>query len=92
MSDIFLIKKPWVTEKATDLNKSGKYVFIVKPSATKNEVKKAVKEVYRVDAVRVNVINRRGKEKRFRSVYSEKSGYKKAIVTLRPGQKIDLGR
>ncbi|MBI2033556.1 MAG: 50S ribosomal protein L23 [Candidatus Liptonbacteria bacterium] len=92
MSDIFLIKKPWVTEKVTDLNKSGKYVFIVKPSATKNEVKKAVKEIYRVDAVNVNVINRRGKEKRFRNVYSEKSGYKKAIVTLRPGQKIDLGR
>ena len=92
MSDIFLIKKPWVTEKATDLNKSGKYVFMVKPSATKNEVKKAVKEAYRVDAVSVNVINSRGKVKHFRNVYSEKSGYKKAIVTLRPGQKIDLGR
>jgi large subunit ribosomal protein L23 len=92
MSDIFLIKKPWVTEKATDWNKLGKYVFIVKPSATKNEVKKAVKEIYRVDAVSVNVINHRAKGKRFRNVYSEKSGYKKAIVTLKHGQKIDLGK
>ncbi len=65
MIDVFLIKKPWVTEKSTGLSALGKYVFIVKPKATKQEIKKAVKEIYKVDAVAVNVVNRPPKQKRF---------------------------
>ena len=45
MSNIFTIKRPHITEKATDLNAIGKYVFMVEPSATKNEIKKAIKKI-----------------------------------------------
>jgi len=92
MKDIFLIKQPQITEKSTGLNTMGKYVFVVKTSATKQEVKKAVKELYRVDVVGVNIVNTPGKTKRYRNMKSEHSGEKKAIVTLKEGQKIDLGR
>ena len=92
MKDIFLITHPHITEKSTDLNSAGKYVFIVKPSATKQEVKKAVKELYKVDAVAVNIVNVRGKTRRYRGLPSERTGRKKAVVTLKTGQSIDLGR
>lgn len=92
MSDIFLIKQPWVTEKSTMLNEAGKYVFVVKKAATKSEVKKAVKELYRVDAVSVNIVNRPDRVKKFRGREITHSGFKKAIVTLKEGQKIDISR
>lgn len=92
MLDLFLIQKPVITEKATDLNALNKYVFMVKPKATKNEVKKAVKEIYRVDAVSVNMVNLPGKTRAFRGKKEAKMGVKKAIVTLKAGQKIDLAR
>ena len=91
MSDTFIIKKPWFTEKATDLSKAGKYVFIVKPTATKSEIKKAIKELYRVDPIQVNIIRTPGKTKRFRGIRrGAGAGFKKAVVALKPGQKIDL--
>jgi large subunit ribosomal protein L23 len=91
MADVFLVKKPWVTEKSTMLATAGKYVFIVKPKATKQEIKKAVKEVYKVDAVAVNVVNRPPKRKRFGgAMKGSQEGYRKAIVTLKAGQKIDI--
>ena len=92
MADTFIIKEPHIAEKATSLNTLGKYVFIVAPSATKSEVKKAVKELYRVDATAVNIVNLPGKTRRYRGVKSKRSGVKKAIVTLKEGQKIDIGR
>ncbi len=70
----------------------GKYVFVVKSSATKQEVKKSVQELYKVDVTGVNMLNTPGKTKRYRGVKSDRSGMKKAIVTLKDGQKIDLGR
>lgn len=86
-----LIKKPWITEKSTELTAHGQYVFMVMPRATKQEIKKAIKDIYKVDAVSVNVLNRVGKQKRFRGVMTKpKDAYKKAIVTLKEGQKIDL--
>ncbi len=92
MKNPFLITHPHITEKSTDLNSVGKYVFIVQPSATKQEVKKAVKEFYKVDAVSVNMLNTRGKTRRYRGVAAERAGVKKAVVTLKTGQTIDLGR
>lgn len=89
MSDAFVLRKPCVTEKSTDLSQGGKYVFIVKPRATKPEIKKAVQALYRVHVTRVNVVNRPAKEKRFRNMRGRQSGYKKAIVTLAPGEKIE---
>ncbi|RJQ29562.1 50S ribosomal protein L23 [Candidatus Parcubacteria bacterium] len=92
MKDVFIIKKPWITEKSTRLNEMGKYVFMVQPSATKNEVGKLVEEIYHVHPIRVHIVRRPGKEKRFRNVSGTQGKYKKAIVTLKAGEKIDLGR
>jgi large subunit ribosomal protein L23 len=86
-----LIKKPWVTEKSGMMNADGKYTFMVEPGATKPEIKKALKVIYKVDVVSVNVVNRPAKRKRFgggRKGMQE--GYRKAIVTLKEGQKIDI--
>ena len=91
MKDSFLIKKPWVTERATDLSALGKYVFIVKPHATKPEIKKAIHEIYKVEVASVNVVNRASKRKRFGGIMKgKKEGYRKAIVTLKEGQKIEI--
>lgn len=91
MADAFLIQKPWVTEKSTDLAARGQYVFIVQPHATKQEIKKAMKEIYKVDAVAVNIVNRPPKRKQFRGgIKGAQEGYRKAIVTLKTGQKIDI--
>jgi large subunit ribosomal protein L23 len=90
MTDIFLIKKPWITEKSGDLSLIGKYVFLVSPSATKNEVKKALREIYKVDAVDVNITNLPRKRKSFRNMKGMQEQRKKAVVTLKKGQKIDL--
>ena len=79
-----------MTEKSTDLSKLGKYVFIVKPKANKQEVKKAVREIYKVDAVAVNIVNKHFKSKRIGQLRGKQSGYKKAVVTLKAGQKIDI--
>ena len=85
----FLIKNLIITEKATDLSKRGKYVFLVEKNATAPEIKKAVKIIYKVDAVKVNIINAKPKPKRWGNVVGKKSGYKKAILTLKAGQKLD---
>ena len=90
MKDTFIIKKPWVTERATDLSKMGKYVFLVKMNATKPEVKKAIKDIYKVDPIAVNIVRHPGKTKGQGVMKGHQAGYKKAIVTLKAGQKIDL--
>jgi large subunit ribosomal protein L23 len=91
MADSFLIKKPWVTEKSGMMGEQHKYVFLVKGNATKPEVKKAVKEIYKVDVVAVNVVNRPPKRKRFGGrLKGTQEGYRKAYVTLKEGQKIDI--
>lgn len=86
-----IIKKPWITEKSGLGNLVGKYVFMVQSGATKPEIRKAIKEIYKVDVVNVNVVNRPAKQKKFRGGPSSmRGGYRKAIVTLKDGQKIDL--
>jgi len=87
----FIIKKPWVTEKATNLNANRQYVFLVEKSATKPDIKRAVEELYKVKVTSVNVVNRPAKQKRFRGVMHSSGGaQRKAIVTLKEGQKIDM--
>ena len=91
MNDRLLIKKPWITEKATALTASNQYVFLVKSTASKPEVKKAIHAIYKVDALSVNILNRTGKTKRSgRGIKGKTEGYRKAIVTIKEGQKIDL--
>ncbi len=90
MKNTFTVKRPHITEKATDLNTIGKYVFMVEPSATKNEIKKALKKIYSVDVLKIQTVTRHPKTKRFRNRAGSKPGYKKAIVTLKEGQKIEI--
>lgn len=87
-----IIKKPWVTEKSGYATAGGKYTFMVESGATKPEIRKAIKEIYKVDAIHVNVVNRPPKRKTFRGVRGGvQGGYRKAVVTLKEGQKIDIG-
>ena len=86
----FIIKNPIISEKATQMSSFGKYVFLVMNSATKPEVKKALKEIYKVDVDRVQMINIPDKPRRFGQNIGVKPGYKKALVTLKTGQKLDI--
>ena len=61
-----------------------------KPEATKNEVRKALKKLYGVDAVKVDVVNARGRKRRFMRTFTPGRRYKKAIVTLKTGQTLDI--
>jgi len=90
MANLFLIKSPLITEKSTFLSEAGKYVFIVRSNATKPEVKKAIKAIYKVDPVGVNMVSRPPKKKRMGNIIGKQAGFKKAIVTLKKGQKIEI--
>lgn len=87
---IFSIKHPWITEKSYNLSAEGRYVFKVDVRTNKSEVKKAVKALYKVDPISVNIINVKGKNKYFSGRVVTGTKYKKAIVTLKEGQKIDV--
>lgn len=89
MSSLPLIKRPLITEKASLLAEMRKYVFLVQPDATKNEIKKAIKDMYKVDAISVTTIRQQPRRTRYRGKISFKKQDKKAIVTLKEGQKID---
>lgn len=88
--DKFLIKHPLITEKATDLSHQGKYIFLVDCKATSPEIKKALEAIYKINIVRVNVINNKPKQKRWGRSVGAKPGFKKAIVTLKKGQTLDI--
>jgi len=81
-----------LTEKATLLaEKENKYVFRVKPYANKTQIKAAIEKLFKKTVVAVNTCNYAGKKKRERTAaYGRKSDWKKAIVTLKKGDKIEL--
>jgi len=85
-----ILKEPHVSEKATILNEQDKYVFKVYSGTNKTETKKAIESLYRVRVKDVNIVNVPRKRKMFRGKEGFKSGYKKAIVTLEKGQKIEI--
>lgn len=85
-----ILKEPHVSEKATLLTDNNKYIFKVYPNANKSETKKAVEDLYGVKVKNVNVINVHRKKKILRNIEGYKSGYKKAIVTLEKGEKIEI--
>ncbi len=85
-----LVKQAWVTEKAGDLSGLGKYVFIVDRQANKVNVKEKIESIYGVKVQDVNIIRTKGKEKRLGRSLGRTSGLKKAIVTLKEGNKIDI--
>ena len=85
-----IIIKPVLSEKSTDLLEQGKYVFRVSMKANKHMIKKAISELFNVTAVKINVLVVRGKKKRVRHQYGITTAWKKAIVTLKEGDKIEL--
>ncbi|MBF0618852.1 MAG: 50S ribosomal protein L23 [Candidatus Omnitrophica bacterium] len=78
------------TEKGAMIEKDRQYIFRVATPATKTEIKKAVEEIYKVKVQAVNVTNVPGKRKRVRMQYGYKSDWKKAVVTLKEGSKIEV--
>ena len=84
------IRNPIITEKATILSEQNKTVFKVHVKANKNNIKKNIEKLFKVNVVKVNIINQKTKMKLKQGRKSYKSGYKKAIVTLKKGQSIDL--
>jgi large subunit ribosomal protein L23 len=81
---------PVITEKATMLSEHNKVVFRVARDATKADIAEAVENLFKVNVVKVNTLNVKGKTKRFRSQAGRRSDVKKAIVTLAEGQSIDI--
>ncbi len=84
------LKAPHITEKATDLAQKNQYIFKVLPKANKVEVKKAIQQLYGVKVNSVNIINIPRKRRRLGKSEGWKKGYKKAIVRLAKGEKIDV--
>ena len=84
------IISPNITEKSTSMSEINKVVFKVNKKANKNFIKKSIEKIFKVNVIKINTINIKGKTKIDRNKKSYKSGYKKAIVTLKKGQSIDL--
>ncbi len=85
-----VLVKPWITERATDLSALNKYVFLVDGSATKPLVKENIAERYNVKPVAVDIVNIKGKLKYFRNQPRRRQSIKKAIITLKKGDKIEI--
>jgi large subunit ribosomal protein L23 len=82
--------RPQVTEKSTLLQEKGKYIFHVSPRANKAQVKEAVEKAFKVKVMDVNVVNLPGKRKRYGPRLVQQRGVRKAVVTLKPGDKIQF--
>ncbi|MBU4348052.1 50S ribosomal protein L23 [Patescibacteria group bacterium] len=90
MVNKFLIKNPIITERAISGAAMGKYTFLTDSRATSSEVKKIIESEYNVKVVKTNVINAKSKIKRKGNIVGIRPGYKKIIVTLKKGQKLDI--
>jgi large subunit ribosomal protein L23 len=87
-----LLISPYLSEKSTILrDQEDKYIFKVNPKTTKNEVKKLIENIYNVEVTKVNVINTPAKAKRWRQKKTYFRRNKKMMVTIKKGQKIELG-
>ena len=84
------ILSPNITEKSSFLSEQDKIVFKVHGGARKSSIKRSIEKIFKVNVVKVNTINIKGKTKLVKNKKTFKSGYKKAIVTLKKGQSIDL--
>mgnify|MGYP001086064706 CR=1 FL=1 len=82
------LRRPLITEKATSLQEGNKYAFEVSGGATKPQVKEAVERAFKVKVVKVNVMTVVGKTRRMGKREVRSPSWKKAIVSLEPGQKI----
>ncbi len=93
MKNIHLYDKilsPIVTEKSTNLSEQNKIVFKVPFNADKKNLKKNIEKIFKVNVIKVNIINKQNRSKLVRGRKVKISGFKKAIITLKKGQSIDL--
>jgi large subunit ribosomal protein L23 len=87
-----VLLSPVVSEKATlAAEQSGRYAFRVTTDATKREIGRAVETLFKVEVDRVQVVNVKGKQKRFGQRMGKRSDWRKAYVRLKPGHEIDFG-
>ena len=84
------IKSPVITEKATGLSEQNKVIFKVHENASKESIKKNIEKIFKVKVIKVNTINKKPKTKMVRGKVGIKKGFKKAVITLKKGQSIDL--
>ena len=84
------ILSPIVTEKSTNLSEQNKIVFKVPDETNKKILKKTIEKIFKINVTKINIINKKSRFKISRGRKVKKSGYKKAIVTLKKGQNIDL--
>jgi len=85
-----ILMEPWITEEATRIGELNKYIFRVSSCSNKKQIKKAVEDVYKVDVASVNIINIPSKKRMRGRIAGWKSGYKKAIITVKEGGKIEF--
>ena len=85
-----IIIKPVVTEKSVDLMQENKYCFRVAKDANKIEIKHAIEEIFKVTVINVNTVNVHGKMKRMGRTQGKTASWKKAVVTLREGDSIEV--
>ncbi len=88
-SPVAVIQRPLISEKSYGAMTTGKYLFRVRRDANKREIAEAVAEAFKVDVVSVNTMRMRGKERRRGRVHGFQPDWKKAVVTLKEGQKIE---
>ena len=84
------ILSPVVTEKSTNLSELNKIIFKVPDGANKKNLKKNIEKIFKVNVIKINIINKQNRTKVTRGRKVKVSGYKKAIITLKKGQSIDL--
>ena len=84
------ILSPVVTEKSTNLSEQNKIIFKVPREANKNNLKKNIEKIFKVNVTKINIINKKTRDKSTRGKKVKVPGYKKAIITLKKGQNIDL--
>jgi len=84
------ILSPLVTEKSTNLSEQNKVVFKVPTNANKKNLKKNIEKIFKVNVTKINIINKKNRTKLTRGRKIKVSGFKKAIITLKKGQSIDL--
>jgi large subunit ribosomal protein L23 len=84
------ILSPLVTEKSTNLSELNKVVFKVNSLADKKSIKKSIEKIFKVNVIKINIINKQRRIKIARGKKVKVRGYKKAIITLKKGQNIDL--
>ncbi len=81
---------PHITEKSTNLSDQNKIIFKVPQKANKKNLKKNIEKIFKVNVIKINIINKKSKTKLTRGRKVKVSGFKKAIVTIKKGQNIDL--